>query len=218
VGEQVTIDQRYFKYDYYSGANIGIYIGGNLITDAVGFEASLLQTKQPVFGYASSLYDGVAAGQVQVSGTLWLNFTQAQLMSSYVANSYGSPSNSAAIDLTASDLSGSLTYEDYEYFTEQKKEELKQLYWNTGLERFYPEGSNLDLLKDGQYMRYARPDQHSTRFDITVTYGVPFQETKYTNNTIRTIKGVHLTGFGQSITVDGEPVIETYPFFAREVI
>ena len=89
MANELYLDQQVFKYDYHSGTSVGIFIGGNQVTDAVGIEGSLQQTKTPVYGYASSLYDGVANGIVQVSGVLWLNFTQAQLLSAYISNAQG---------------------------------------------------------------------------------------------------------------------------------
>lgn len=224
MANQITIDQRNFKYDYYSGANIGIFVGGNQLTDAVGFEMTLQQNKTPVYGYASSLYDGVANGVVQVSGTLWLNFTQAQLMSAFVANAFGRVDpTSLDVGASASEfLSAALgddgaTPIDLELISSYS-DELKEQYWfetpdNLGNSR--QEGGNLG---NSAHVAHARPDQHLNGFDIWVTYGVPFQQSSNTNSTLRVVKDVRIVGFGQTISIDGEPIIEAYPFIAREVL
>lgn len=213
MANQITVDQRNFKYDYFSGANIGLFVGANQITNAVGFEMSLQQNKTPVYGYASSLYDGVANGVVQVSGVLWMNFTQAQLMSAFIANAAGAIAPQIdlgkQVDMLLS--SDSVVPEDFQMI-EQLSEDFKNAYWGESIELL--EGQNLE---DSTLVLHARPDQHLKGFDIFVTYGVPFQQTANTNSTQRTVKDVRIVGFGQTISIDGEPVIETYPFIAREV-
>lgn len=213
MADQITIDQRNFKYDYYSGANIGLFVGANQITNAVGFEMSLQQNKTPVYGYASSLFDGVANGVVQVSGVLWMNFTQAQLMSAFVANNAGAIASQIDLGKQMDMLfsSNSVVPEDFQ-MVEQLSEDFKNAYWGESTELL--EGQNLE---DPTLVLHARPDQHLKGFDIFVTYGVPFQQTANTNSTQRIVKDVRIVGFGQTISIDGEPVIETYPFIAREV-
>lgn len=207
-----------FKYDYHSGANVGLYIGGHHITDAVGFEVSLMQTKQPVYGYASSLYDGVASGVVQVSGIIYMNFKQAQLMSSIVAQHRGFVDPNQIVDRANSlDINQPNNLLDTLVSAEKNSDILKRTYWDTD-DGEGVNGTNVSIDSANNWMPFARPDQHIHGFDIMVTYGVPFFIPSDRNGTARKVKGVHIIGFGQTIQVDGEPVIESYPFIAREFI
>jgi hypothetical protein len=141
-------------------------------------------------------------------------------MSSYVANANG------PIDVTALDHAD---FEMTEYMgtkdgtsgmnlqqLEEMSNNLKERFWGPmqfGISEM--EGSNLSA---GEHIAHARPDQHLDGFDIYVTYGVPFQQTRNTNSTLRVVKDVRIIGFGQTVSIDGEPIIETYPFIAREVL
>jgi hypothetical protein len=107
---------------------------------------------------------------------------------------------------------------------QQLAQSLKSEYWGSETISLSTDGSNISTKNPGlvspgvNLVAYGRPDQHSDPFDIIVTYGVPFSNPTDNKSTMRVVKGVHITGFGQTIAVDGEPIIETYPFLARELI
>lgn len=223
-----AVSSQYYSYDYYSGANIGIWFRDLLVTDIVGIEFSLLQTKKPVWGYASQLYDGVAGGVVQVSGVLYMNFTRSQFLPALIERTVVSTSQNDTLEIANSTLTeadvlartgvkGGFTH----YVTRQNIELLKQRYWeNSGEPGFDANISSIPISVN-------RPDWHMTPFEVRINYGDPLAiisngsptsiDLGGQNRTLRKLKGVHITGFGQSIQINGEPVIESYPFLAREV-
>jgi len=65
----------------YTGANVSITIGPDLITNAFGISWELSQNKRPIFGYNSMHYDAVASGQVIVLGQLYINYQRPNYLS-----------------------------------------------------------------------------------------------------------------------------------------
>ena len=72
----------------YTGANVSITIGANLITNAFGISYELSQNKRPVYGYNSLYFDAVASGQVIVLGQLYLNFQHPNYLSKVLSDYY----------------------------------------------------------------------------------------------------------------------------------
>ena len=66
-----------YEFDYYSGSQIGIYIGDLLIDDVDSIQYSVAQTKRPIYGYASQYWHTVADGQVLVEGVFSIPFKEA---------------------------------------------------------------------------------------------------------------------------------------------
>jgi hypothetical protein len=65
----------------YTGANVSITIGPDLITNAFGISWELSQNKRPIYGYNSMHYDTVATGQVIVLGQLYINYQHPNYLS-----------------------------------------------------------------------------------------------------------------------------------------
>jgi len=196
---------EHYKYDFFSGANIGIFFGNTRVSEAVGIEFNLSQTKRPIYGWASQLYDGVSDGIVQCMGSLYLNFRQAHMMTGIINNSkqitYSDPENTESIP-SSSSIPG---------LTSAQIDQLIEQHWgrhDANLDR--ASGSQLPLSASG-----SRPDDHGTGFRIWITYGDFFGGNG--SNTVRTLHGVHITGFGQTIEINGNPVLEAYNFLARQV-
>ena len=66
------------RYDssYYSGAQTAIFIGPTLIDEVTSISYSVSQSRMPLYGYASTLFDAMAEGQVIVQGQFTINFTE----------------------------------------------------------------------------------------------------------------------------------------------
>lgn len=71
----------------YTGANVSIFIGDTLITNAFGITWELSAGKRPIFGYNGLHQQAFATGQVMLLGSLYLNF-QAPNYLSYVLKKY----------------------------------------------------------------------------------------------------------------------------------
>src|SRR3990167_10850494 len=65
-----------YDLDYYSGSQCSLYIGDVYIDEAVGMSFTVSQNKQPIYGYASQLFDAVSYGNVIVQGSFAVNFKE----------------------------------------------------------------------------------------------------------------------------------------------
>lgn len=66
-----------YDLDYYDASQQSIYIGDVLVEEITSIQYSLQQSKTPIYGYASQLFDDTSAGQVIVSGSFTINFKEA---------------------------------------------------------------------------------------------------------------------------------------------
>ena len=65
---------KIYHYDYFSGPQIKIIFNNVWVDDIVLLEMTLHQNKRPLYGYASTYMNNVAAGTVLVTGTFSMNF------------------------------------------------------------------------------------------------------------------------------------------------
>ena len=65
-----------YDLDYFDPCQMFIYIGDTWVDEITSFQHELQQSKTPIFGYASQLWDDLAAGQVLVSGSFTINFKE----------------------------------------------------------------------------------------------------------------------------------------------
>ena len=88
-------------YEYYSGANVLVYLDGKEITECAGISYVVQNSQQPVYGYSSELYDMVLPGRTIVQGNLLINYVEPNYLLSLI---YGSNPNTS-------------TGQDYNYLT-----------------------------------------------------------------------------------------------------
>jgi hypothetical protein len=67
---------RTYPYDYFSGIDAKVFFGDVWVDDIVTIQYTVNQSKIPIYGYASQLYDAVARGTVIVQGTLSISFKE----------------------------------------------------------------------------------------------------------------------------------------------
>lgn len=65
-----------YDLDYFSGSQMFLYIGDVWVDEITQLQYRTDQTKRPIFGYASQLWDDCAAGQVMVQGMFTINFKE----------------------------------------------------------------------------------------------------------------------------------------------
>ena len=65
-----------YDLDYFTGSQAFIYIGDVWVDEITSFSYELQQRKTPLYGYASQLFDDLAAGQVIVQGQFSINFKE----------------------------------------------------------------------------------------------------------------------------------------------
>lgn len=65
-----------YDLDYFSGSQMFLYIGDVWVDEITSLQYQTTQRKQPIYGYASQLWDDVTAGQVIVHGNFTINFKE----------------------------------------------------------------------------------------------------------------------------------------------
>lgn len=72
-----SIETKIYDLEYFSGAQMNMYIGDVLIDEITGLQVQVEQRKLPIYGYASQLFDKVAQGTVIVQGAFTINYKEA---------------------------------------------------------------------------------------------------------------------------------------------
>lgn len=65
-----------YDLDYFSGSQMFLYIGDVWIDEITTLQYRTDQSKRPIYGYASQLWDDCAAGQVMVQGAFTINYKE----------------------------------------------------------------------------------------------------------------------------------------------
>jgi hypothetical protein len=84
------------KFDFYSGSQIGVWFDTIYLDDINSIQWTRQQSKKPLYGYASQLFDSVANGTVLISGNFTVNFRQSGYLASVmgaIKHLYNSTSN-----------------------------------------------------------------------------------------------------------------------------
>lgn len=71
-----TVGSSIYDLDYFSSQQAALYIGDVFIDEATSISFSVQQSKTPVYGYASQLFDKVSKGTVLVQGQFSINFKE----------------------------------------------------------------------------------------------------------------------------------------------
>jgi hypothetical protein len=66
-----------YNIEYFSGSQVAIYIGDVMVDEVTSMQFSVRQNKQPLYGYADTLFRTVSKGQVLVQGSFTINFKEA---------------------------------------------------------------------------------------------------------------------------------------------
>lgn len=77
VDEKKIANRGIYNNDYFSGAQVGIYIGDIFVDEVTSLTYGVSQERTPIYGYASTLFDAVSLGQVIVTGQFAINFKEA---------------------------------------------------------------------------------------------------------------------------------------------
>jgi len=65
-----------YDNEYFSGAQVGVFIGDVLVDEVVQFAYSVNENVQPVYGYASRRYDATTNGFISITGQFAINFKE----------------------------------------------------------------------------------------------------------------------------------------------
>lgn len=66
-----------YNIEYFSGAQVSLYIGDVWVDEVTTLSYGYQQSRTPIYGYASTLFDDVSEGRILVTGQFTINFKEA---------------------------------------------------------------------------------------------------------------------------------------------
>lgn len=222
---------RGLNTEYFSGSQASIFIGDIWIDEIIDWQLSYGASATPIYGYGDTFFSHAAQGRVLVQGNFTINFKEPNYLLAIMQNYENFNQAKAQFERAGANKSGARSENtgigvDYEltgplapvkefkelgyvdkraaldnfFYNGQQNKALDKMIKNTTLSTLDPRLQNND---------YARP-----LFDIKIGYGTVFDE-----NTIgEQIVGVKIIGKGKTIMANGEPLKESYSFFAQNLV
>ena len=68
------------NYSYYSGANVSIYVNEEELLECAGISFSYQNSRQPIYGYNSTLFDAMLPGREIIQGNFLINYVEANYL------------------------------------------------------------------------------------------------------------------------------------------
>lgn len=208
--------------EYFSGSQASIFIGDVWVDDILDWQCSLGANAMPIYGYGSTFYDHACQGRVLAQGSFTINFREPNYLFAILARyrKYNGffdpkeqevlPSNPYSVEKDLKELK----YQDKrraldDFFFSNKGATDDRGIITTELFMGNSGSNSLSTLNNTNSNEFAIPT-----FDIKIGYGSTIDQ-----DTIgEQIVGVKLVGKGKVIMANGEPIKESYSFFARNVI
>lgn len=231
-----------YNLDYYSGAQAAMFIENMLIDEVTSLQWTVQQSKVPIYGYASQVFDEMAKGTIIVQGSFSINYVEAGYLHAVLSHvhKYGikpevpewdlAKNNINELNKTAiknwidSNLNENGTsqqmWDSYKKLKEAHQEAGKDFTTLTQEINDYVWGVDGSRglgkgTEDQISENLRRTDQrHLNGFDIYVR----FNHEGTLQDTITKIEDVHLVGKSQTVVIDENPVQEVYSFYAKNVI
>ena len=201
-----------FGFEYFCGANVLIRVGDMPILEATGLSISLQESKRPIYGYSSRMFDAVAAGQVIVQGQLLINYVHQDYLY-HAINAGLDIGASKGIDVPAPKV-GSADLEDYMRTLGEDpglegamQDELRQQFW---ADSFID--NKTALLENSR-----NPHDNLSGINLRVTFGEQDLGAMDSGKTGIHISNVYFLGRSTVISISEEVIVESYPFIARDL-
>jgi hypothetical protein len=200
-----------YPFEYFCGANVVVYLDNFPLLEASGFTYSIRESKRPIYGYASRLYDAVARGQVLVEGTLLINYVHQDYL--FHAAQLANDQSPEIVPLTKSPVpveGGADTAQrilEGRDISETALAGANSLYWGE------TDAINADL---GQGLSPTANLHDFGSFNVRVSFGNQSGD-RPSGDTGLILSGLHFTGRGTTIQIDAETIVEAYSFIARNV-
>lgn len=107
---------QFFNYSYFSGANTTVYIGTRPLIECAGISFSYQNSRQPVYGYASSKFDVMLPGRIIIQGNLLVNYVDKEYLINLIDSSTGlnnsTPSFNIKIEFGESSIKNNIIIND----------------------------------------------------------------------------------------------------------
>lgn len=198
-----------YSYNYACGANAYVKINGVILLEAVQIQWNLAQNKIPLYGYNSAEFGAIADGQVFVQGQLIVNDISHEYLYAVLRKSATKSKELTEVLLNDSTIDA-VTVTALTGDSAERDAILVEQYWGrastVNTAQYNISEYNSDIFEG---KNFGRPDQYNR----TVTVDV------YVNDKLRyKINNVSFTGRGQMISIDDQPLLESFPFIASSVL
>lgn len=64
------------NYEYFSGANVNIYLNEKELIECAGISYAYQNSRQPIYGYNSTLFDAMLPGREIIQGNFLINYIE----------------------------------------------------------------------------------------------------------------------------------------------
>lgn len=199
--------------EYFSGSQASIFIGDVWVDEIIDWQVSYGASATPIYGYGDTFFSHAAQGRVLVQGNFTINFKEPNYLLA-ILERYQHYNNLLDYDATKNIV-------DNPYKQGEKIRELNYADKRQALDSFFRgeesetqaskllQNRTLSTLDPRLVNDFARP-----LFDIKLGYGTVFDK-----NTIgEQLVGVKIIGKGKTIMANGEPIKESYSFFAKNLV
>lgn len=202
--------------EYFSGSQASIFIGDVWVDDILDWQCSVGAQATPIYGYGSTFYDRAVQGRVLVQGSFTINFREPNYLFAILAR-YQSfkPRLNVKEQQVTSPLLEDLELKELSY--QDKRKNIDNFFSDLNSEGTI-EGSVSNMILGGTGITEdpSRTSNHFAipTFDIRIGYGTTLDE----NTVAEKILDVKLVGKGKIISANGEPIRESYSFFAKNLV
>ncbi len=218
--------------EYFSGSQASIFIGDLWVDEIIDWQCSVGASSTPIYGYGDTFFRHAAQGRVLVQGSFTINFKEPNYLFAilerykerlFFAESVEEDGRGSYRKKPLSSYEEELDIEARNPYAPSKNASKEKSYFDkrNTIDQFFTNGK-IDsgaskLLKNRNLLsidnRLVNDFAHPL-FDIKIGYGTVFN-----SETIgEQIVGVKLVGRGKTIMANGEPLKETYSFFAKNLV
>jgi len=223
------------SFEYFCGANVHLYINGMPTLEAAGLSYSIRESRRPIFGYSSRLYDALGRGQVIVEGTLLINYVHQDYL--YTALNYNARTdkfNELTPNAPIQSLFNEPDYTDIKRYLEEEllllsgedsklKNKVQDLLGtvasraNQQSNLAQVASNSVSLEQSSYYDVHGMLPTYNPHDMNQVTIRAIFGDPLNPRSTGFALTGLAFTGRGQQIQIDHEVIVEAYSFIARNV-
>lgn len=219
--------------EYFSGSQASIFLGDIWIDDIMDWQCSIGANATPIYGYGQTFFSHAAQGRVLVQGSFTINFKEPNYIFAALAKYKVAPTLNGSThipDFLRNSNTKELTYEDSrkaldDFFYQGDKGDFTNRNLRNGLSKENIQGTvSNSIMKNSRLMNYDSYEYYESDdlvndfavplFDIKIGYGTELNE----DTVGEKIVGIKLIGKGKVISANGEPLKETYRFFARNIV
>jgi hypothetical protein len=236
---QTTTEYQRFNNDYFTGADVRLYMGDIWVDEITSISFELEEQVQPIYGYASYTFDKVARGTRIIRGSFSINFKESFYLHGVLNSLQSKLKEQQAGKGSVFDVETFKKGVTVEHLIEQASkgrsfgavaDDLENAFWGKSPDKalqsivnnqpndtyFYPE--ERDPKDPTKTLDTSQENLRDKGFNILITYG-PYNEkngVKVAGSAV-TIVGVQLQGVSQVIGGDGNPIQEQYTFIAKDL-